>query len=37
MYYSLYKDIKKLIADKFGILLDPETGIQKSSQRHTVV
>lgn len=27
MYYSLYKDIKGLIAEKFGILLDPETGI----------
>mgnify|MGYP006933086024 CR=1 FL=1 len=23
MYYSLYKDIKGLIAEKFGILLDP--------------
>lgn len=27
MYYSLYKDIKGLIAEKFGILLDPKTGI----------
>lgn len=27
MYYSLYKDIKGLIAEKFGILLDPQTGI----------
>ena len=33
MYYSLYKDIKKLIADKFGILLDPETGIVKDAAK----
>ena len=27
MFYSLYKDIKNLIAESFGIVLDPKTGI----------
>ncbi|RGP09282.1 hypothetical protein [Parabacteroides gordonii] len=31
MYYSIYKDMKGLIADEFGIELDPKTGIVKDA------
>ena len=29
MYYSLYKDIKTILADAFGLAMDPDTGIVK--------